>query len=79
MTAMQDAATAHGEMRRQDTNPLPRLEQVHNVDEVVRNLDQIIDWATSLRAPSDTLPCSTSGQRLRYATRSTATSSGNPA
>ncbi len=50
MTAMQDAATAHVEMRRQDTNPLPRLEQVHNVDEVVRNLDQIIDWATEAQS-----------------------------
>ena len=50
MTATQDAATAHVEMRRQDTNPLPRLEQVHNVDEVVRNLDQIIDWATEAQS-----------------------------
>ena len=40
-----DTATAHIDARSHHTNELPILERANDVDDVVRNLNQIIDWA----------------------------------
>jgi Family of unknown function (DUF5995) len=42
-----DTAIARRDVRVSDKKPLPRIEQVHSIDDVVRNLDRIIDWATA--------------------------------
>ena len=40
-----DTTTAHIDARSHHTNELPILERANDVDDVVRNLNQIIDWA----------------------------------
>jgi len=42
-----DTAIARGQVGAHHTNPLPILDRAHDVDDVVRNLDRIIDWATA--------------------------------
>jgi hypothetical protein len=45
MATNQDTAIADRDVRAHHTNSLAVLEQAHDVDDVVRNLDRIIDWA----------------------------------